>query len=101
MYCVSPGGAGDGHGEAVFGATLCGVDWADDAPLVGWGGPPNKSPRRSVAVAAEGGGCVEGHGQLIPPPSRPRRSTSSGGPFAAGFAEGGSGFGGAVPALAR
>lgn len=32
MYS-SPGGAGEGHGEAVLGATLCGVDWADEAAL--------------------------------------------------------------------
>lgn len=95
---VVPGGAGDGQGEAVFGATLCGVDWADEAPLVGWGGPPNRSPRRSVVVAAEVGGWDEGRGQLMPPPSRPRRSTSSGG---SGFAEGGSGLGGAVSAVLR
>lgn len=44
-------GAGEGHGEAVLGATLCGVDWAEDGPLVGCGGPPNKSPRRSVVAA--------------------------------------------------
>lgn len=83
-----------------FWATLCGVDWADDAPLVGWGGPPNKSPRRSVVVDA-GGGWDEGQGPLTSPPSRPRRSTSSGGSCAAGFAEGGSGFWDAVPALLR
>lgn len=53
---ITPGGAGEGHGEPVFAATLCGVDWADDGTLVGWGGPPNKSPRRSVAVVAEDGG---------------------------------------------
>lgn len=47
------------------------------------------------------GGWDEGHGQLIPPPSRPSRSTSSGGSCAAGFAVGGSGFWGAVPALVR
>lgn len=98
VVCFVPGGAGDGQGEAVLGATLCGVDWADDAPLVGWGGPPNKSPRRSVVVAAEVGGWDEGHGRLMSPPSRPRRSTSCGG---SGFAEGGSGLGGAVPAWVR
>lgn len=43
-------GAGEGHGEAVLGATLCGVDWAEDDTLVGCGGPPNRSPRRSVLV---------------------------------------------------
>lgn len=52
----SPGGAGEGHGEAVLGATLCGVDWADEGPLVGCGGAPNKSPRKSVVAAAVGGG---------------------------------------------
>lgn len=45
-------GAGEGHGEAELGATLCGVDWAEDGALVGCGGPPNKSPRRSVVVEA-------------------------------------------------
>lgn len=53
---ISPVGAGEGHGEAVLWATFCGVDCADDAPLVGWGGPPNKSPRRSVVAAAADGG---------------------------------------------
>lgn len=98
---ITPGGAGEGHGEPVFAATLCGVDWADDGTLVGWGGPPNKSPRRSVAVAAEDGGWEEGHGQLISSPSRPRRSTSSGGSWAAGIGAEGSGFWGAELALLR
>lgn len=98
---ISPGGAGEGHGEAVFGTTLCGVDWADDGPLVGWGGAPNKSPRRSVAAAAADGGRGEGHGRLIASPSRPRRSTSSAGAWAAGIGAGGSGFWGAVLALLR
>lgn len=98
LECVVPGGAGDGQGEAVFGVTFCGVEWADDARLVGWGGPPNKSPRRSVVAAAEVGGWDEGHAQLMSPPSRPRRFTSSGG---SGFAEGGSGLVGAVPAVVR
>lgn len=53
---ISPGGAGEGHGDAVLGTTLCGVDWADEGPLAGCGGPPNKSPRRSVAAAAVGWG---------------------------------------------
>lgn len=87
---ISPG-AGEGHGEAVFGTTLCGVDWADDGKLVGWGGPPNKSPRRSVVAAAVDGGW------LTVSPSRPRRSTSSGGARAAG----GSGLWGGPLALLR
>lgn len=96
LECVAPGGAGVGQGEAVVVAPFCGVDWADDAPLVGWGGPPNKSPSRSVVAAAEAAGWDEGHGQAMSPPPRPRRSTSSGG---SGFVEGGSGLGGAGPAL--
>lgn len=87
--------------------TLCGVECADDGPLVGWGGPPNRSPRRSVAVAAPDRGWVEGHGRAMSSPSRPSRSTSSAGAGAAGAAAGaaaaaaagGSGFWGAVLVL--
>lgn len=94
---ISPG-AGEGHGEAVLGATLCGVDWVDEAPLVGWGGPPNKSPRRSVVGAAVLRDWDEGHEV---PPSSPRRSTSSAGAWAACVGAGGSGFWGAVLVLLR
>jgi len=100
---ISPVGAGEWHGEAVPGTTFCGVDRADDAPLVGWGGPPNKSPRRSVVAAAAAAGWDEG--RLTPSPSRPRRSTSSAGAGGAAAADieevGGSGLWGAAPALLR
>lgn len=93
----SPGGAGEGHGEAVLGATLCGVDWADGGPLVDWGGPPNKSPRRSVVAAAVDGGLDDG--RLTSSPSRPRRSTSSVGAGVAEVGAGRSGFWWAALAL--
>lgn len=96
---ISPGGAGEGHGDAVLGTTLCGVDWVEEGPLAGWCGAPNKSPRRSAAAAAVDVGWDDWTGWLISSPSNPNRSTSSAGGAAAGVGAGGSGFWGAVLVL--